>query len=62
MKEKGKNMKYLAVSCASILVVLLIWYICINVMHMKPETVFPGPVKVFKTLVQKFYTKAPDGA
>lgn len=62
MKENGKKMKYLAVSCASICVVILIWYLCINVLHMKSETVFPGPVKVFKTFVQKFYTKAPDGA
>ena len=42
--------------------VLLVWFVCINVLHLKSETVFPGPVKVFETFVEKLYTKAPDGA
>lgn len=41
---------------------LLVWFVCINVLHLKSETVFPGPVKVFETFVEKLYTKAPDGA
>lgn len=49
------------ISVLSICVVILIWFVCINVLHMKSETVFPGPVKVFRTFIQKFYTKAPDG-
>lgn len=52
----------MAVSCASVLTVILIWYVYINVLHLKSETVFPGPVKVLRTFVQKLHIKAPDGA
>lgn len=62
MKERKGNGKYLLISCASVCLVLLVWFFCINVLHLKSETVFPGPVKVFETFVQKMYTKAPDGA
>lgn len=62
MQKNVKKIKYLAISCASVLTVILIWYLCINVLHLKSETVFPGPVKVLKTFIQKLYTKSPDGA
>lgn len=62
MKERKGNGKYILISCASVCLVLLVWFICINVLHLKSETVFPGPVKVFETFVEKLYTKAPDGA
>lgn len=62
MKERKGNGKYILISCASVCLVLLVWFVCINVMHLKSETVFPGPVKVFETFVEKLYTKAPDGA
>lgn len=59
---KKKSMKYFLVSVLSICTVIVIWFLCINVFKMKSETVFPGPVKVFRTFMQKLYTKAPDGA
>lgn len=61
-KERNRAIKYSLISVSSIVAVILVWYLCINVLHMKSETVFPGPVKVFQTFVQKLYTKAPDGA
>lgn len=62
MKKQKNNLKYLVLSAGSIVAVIIIWFICINVLHLKPETVFPGPIKVFRTFIEKFYTKAPDGA
>ena len=61
MKQK-KNTKYICISVASVATVVVIWYLCINVLHMKSETVFPGPVKVFNTFITKLSSKAPDGA
>lgn len=61
-KENIYSAKLTAISVASIVVVIAVWYLCINVLKLKPETVFPGPIKVFETFIQKFYTKAPDGA
>lgn len=62
MRAKKGNRKYTIISLCSVLFVLMVWYICINVLHLKQETVFPGPVTVAKTFIQKLYTKAPDGA
>jgi ABC-type nitrate/sulfonate/bicarbonate transport system permease component len=62
MKKKTSNFKYILLSCSSIIAVLVIWYVCINVLKLKSETVFPGPVKVFRTFIEKQYTKMPDGA
>ncbi len=62
MEQKKNQAKYFIISCASILTVILIWFICINVLHLKSEKVFPGPVTVFETFIEKLYTKAPDGA
>lgn len=50
------------ISVGTVALVILFWYVCINVLHLKQETVFPGPLTVVKTFVQKLYTKAPDGA
>ena len=61
MKD-NKKMKYLCISVLSVLAVIVVWYVCIDVVHMKPETVFPGPVKVFRSFVDKLSAKAPDGA
>ena len=62
MKNKKKSWKYPLISVCSVFAVLLIWYVCINVLKLKPEIVFPGPLTVAKTFIGKFYTKAPDGA
>lgn len=62
MKKKNNTWKYTLISIASIVTVLIVWYVCINVLHLKSEAVFPGPLTVAKTFIQKLYTKAPDGA
>lgn len=61
MKKQKSSLKYTFISCLSLAVIIVGWYICINVLHLKSETVFPGPVKVFQTFITKLYTKAPDG-
>lgn len=60
--KKQKNTKYTVISVCTVISILLIWYVCINILHLKEETVFPGPLTVVKTFIQKLYTKAPDGA
>ena len=40
MKQKNK-MKYFCISVVSVCTVIVIWFLCINVFHMKSETVFP---------------------
>ncbi len=62
MKAKNKKWKYALISICSVSFVVIVWYLCINVLHLKAETVFPGPLTVVKTFIQKLYTKAPDGA
>ncbi len=62
MKRKNNSWKYTVISVCSISLVIIVWYICINVLHLKAETVFPGPLTVVKTFIQKLYIKAPDGA
>lgn len=62
MKSKNSRWKYTLISVCSVFAVILIWYICINVLHLKSEMVFPGPLTVAKTFIKKLYTKAPDGA
>lgn len=63
MKRKKKfELKYTLISLASVCIVILIWYLCINVFHLKSESVFPGPVKVLKTFVKKLQERSPDGA
>ncbi len=62
MKAKNKKWKYTLISICSVSFVVIVWYLCINVLHLKAETVFPGPLTVVKTFIQKLYTKAPDGA
>lgn len=62
MESKRSNLKYLIISLISICSVIAVWHICINILHLKPAGVFPGPEKVFQTFIKKLYTKAPDGA
>jgi ABC-type nitrate/sulfonate/bicarbonate transport system, permease component len=61
-KTKKSDRKYIAVSILSVCFVILIWYLCIDVLHLKSQKVFPGPVKVVNTFFEKLVEKAPDGA
>ena len=62
MKGFLKKYKYILLSCLSVLAVLLVWYVCCDVLHLTKSAVFPGPVKCVQTFIKKLTTKAPDGA
>ncbi len=59
---RKKAVKFGIISCISLMVFFLIWYICTDVLHLKPDYILPSPVQVFKAFVLKLTTKAPDGA
>jgi len=61
MKKKNSTYIHVLISCLSLLVILIAWYVCINIFHIKSELVFPGPIKVINTFFKKMYVKAPDG-
>jgi NitT/TauT family transport system permease protein/taurine transport system permease protein len=52
----------LLLSIASVCMIIIVWYVCIDILHLKPQTVFPGPVKVLQSIIRKITIKAPDGA
>ena len=58
MKEK----KYLWISVLSLAAVVLIWFLCVDILEVVRQSVFPGPIKVFETFIDKMYQKNPDGA
>lgn len=60
--EKKKNYKYMCLSVVSICTVLLIWWICVDLLKMTSQSVFPGVQKVFRCFVSKLTNKMPDGA
>ena len=62
MKARKRPRKYFWISVASVVAVIVIWYICIDVLKLKSQVVFPGPLKIFKTFVQKLHSRSPDGA
>lgn len=61
-KSKKRNVKYLAISVASVCAFFLIWYLIASVLHLTSETTLPGPDVVLKTFFAKFKETAPDGA
>ena len=50
MKKLIEQYKYILISCASVAVVLLVWYIAIDVMKLAKSSVFPGLEKTVDTL------------
>lgn len=61
MKKIARH-KYFLISCCSVLLVLLIWYVCIDVLHLVSGSAFPKLTKTVSTFIKKFTTAAPDGA
>lgn len=57
-----KPLKYILMSVLSVLIFLLIWEICTDVLKLTTPTTLPSPLKVFQTFIKKFYEKNPDGA
>ena len=63
MEEQTNNKKILtAISCASLIVILLVWWLYCDVFKLVPNAVFPGPDKVINTFITKLYSKKPEGA
>lgn len=58
--KKGKNYWYLSV--LSIVLFLLIWWFCCDVLKLTSSASLPGPITVAKTFVKKMTSSAPDGA
>ncbi len=61
MTKKNRKTTYWMISLLSICGVIAIWYLCIDILELKSNDVFPGPVKVLETFIEKLYTRAPDG-
>jgi len=60
LQKKQKSLLWLSV--LSVLVFLFVWWLVTDGLHLAAPQSLPSPVKVLKTFVQKFYTKAPEGA
>lgn len=58
--QKTENIKYILLSAAGILSVLIIWQLSV-VTGLVDEKMLPAPTKVLDTLMYKINNKAPDG-
>lgn len=62
MNKKKNDMKYVLLSVLSVCVFVAVWWFCIDVLKLKSQSVFPGPIKVLKSFVYKLSNANPDGA
>lgn len=60
--KKKIEWKYHIISVCSIVTVLLIWWLCTDVLKLLSPKTLPSPVKVFFTFIDKLTNKNPDGA
>jgi NitT/TauT family transport system permease protein/taurine transport system permease protein len=59
--EKKQTLFYLFVSFITIMLILIFWYLITEVYRMVPSNMLPGPIRVFRTFITKFYETRPDG-
>ena len=59
-KKHGKYF-YLMVSAVSIIIFLLVWYLCCDVFHVFRASMLPGPATILKAFIGKLTSKVPDG-
>lgn len=59
-KERRRKNKYLMVSVLTMVVFLLIWELCSDVLHLMPSCSLPSPVASVKAFITKFYDRSPD--
>ena len=57
-----KGIKQYLISVFSIIGVLFVWLLVTDIFHLVSPQSLPSPIKVFKTFVIKFWTKAPEGS
>ena len=63
MKKESKNLKYSLISISSVVVVITIWQLLTDVLHIVSPFMLPSPLKVYDTFVYKLFGgKSPDGA
>jgi ABC-type nitrate/sulfonate/bicarbonate transport system, permease component len=58
--KKKENLKYVLLSAAGILSVLVIWQLAV-VLGLVNERLLPAPTRILNTLIFKINNKAPDG-
>lgn len=54
--------KYFLLSVLSVCLFIFIWWFCIDVLELESESVFPSPVTVLRSVIDKLTNKNPDGA
>lgn len=59
MKAK---LKYILISTISVLVLLGIWQLCTDILHLVPAYALSSPVKVVQSFLYKLTNTAPDGS
>lgn len=59
-KERRRKNKYLLISVLTMVVFLLVWELCSDVLHLLPSYSLPSPIASFKAFIAKFYERAPD--
>ena len=61
-KKKTGSIKYFIISCLSVALVLGLWFVLTDIMHLTKNSVFPSLTKTVSTFIKKFYDTKPDGA
>ncbi len=61
IKKAGKT-RYVVMSVCSVLVFLVIWYLCTDVFKLLPSKTLCSPVRVVLTFIDKLTNPNPDGA
>lgn len=59
---KEEKKKYFILSCLSIVVFLVFWWLITDGLHIYKPSQLRSPINVLQTLIEKIYTKAPDNA
>lgn len=59
---KEQKTKYFIISCLSIIVFLVFWWLITDVLHVYKPSQLRSPINVLQALIEKIYTKAPDNA
>ena len=59
-KERRRKNKYLLISVLTMVVFLLIWELCSDVLRLLPVYSLPSPIAAVEAFIVKFYERAPD--
>lgn len=59
---KSQKQRYFLISCLSVFCFLVFWWLITDGLHVYKPSQLRSPIDVFRALIEKTYTKAPDGA